>query len=122
MIIFPRYETKNLYNASPEISKKTISHSLVDIQDIDVTQYPKILSAKYYECSLMEGETLYIPSGYWHVVQSVHFNLAVNFWWLPKFRDIFKLPASRFWRSEIVSRVLGKGTSVPHSIQQKIQE
>lgn len=119
IVIFPPTESNKLYNASPTLTHKSLTHSLVDIQNINISLYPNVLKANYYEGSINEGETLFLPSGYWHVVQSIDLNFAVNIWWLPKITELFKQPINLFWAAEIWSRVRGKGTCVPHSIKKK---
>jgi len=115
IVIFPPNQTKLLYNISPKISKKSITHSVVDIQSLDLKKYPNLAHAKYYECGIKKGETLYLPNGFWHVVESLDLNMAVNIWWLPKFNDFLKLPVRRFWKAEVYSRIKGKGSCVPHT-------
>lgn len=118
IVIFPPNETEKLYNVPSSVTKKSVTHSAVDIKNIDVLRYPKIFKAKYFECSLKEGETLFLPCGFWHVVESIGINMAVNIWWLPKILDFFKQPSNKFWKEELISRILRKKTCVPHSIDQ----
>lgn len=44
-------------------------HSLPNIKTPDYSQYPALLYLKGYEAVLHPGETLYIPSGWWHYIQ-----------------------------------------------------
>ncbi|WP_291931929.1 cupin-like domain-containing protein [Chryseobacterium sp.] len=44
-------------------------HSLANIKTPDYRQYPALLHLKGYEAILHPGETLYIPSGWWHYIQ-----------------------------------------------------
>jgi lysine-specific demethylase 8 len=37
--------------------------------------------AKYIDCVLEAGETLYIPIGWWHYVRSLSVSFSVSFWW-----------------------------------------
>lgn len=44
-------------------------HSLPNIKTPDYRQYPALLYLNGYEAILHPGETLYIPSGWWHYIQ-----------------------------------------------------
>ncbi|WP_210150617.1 cupin-like domain-containing protein [Chryseobacterium scophthalmum] len=44
-------------------------HSLVNLQEADYEKYPALKRLKGYEAVIKPGETLYIPSGWWHYIQ-----------------------------------------------------
>ena len=44
-------------------------HSLAQIKNPDYRKYPALLYLNGYEAILNPGETLYIPSGWWHYIQ-----------------------------------------------------
>ena len=44
-------------------------HSLPNIKDPDYREFPSLLYLDGYEAILQPGETLYIPSGWWHYIQ-----------------------------------------------------
>lgn len=44
-------------------------HSLANIKDPDYREFPALLYLDGYEAVLKPGETLYIPSGWWHYIQ-----------------------------------------------------
>lgn len=44
-------------------------HSLPNIKDPDYREFPALLYLDGYETVLNPGETLYIPSGWWHYIQ-----------------------------------------------------
>ncbi|MBL1222775.1 cupin-like domain-containing protein [Chryseobacterium sp. L7] len=44
-------------------------HSLPNIKDPDYREFPALLYLNGYEAVLQPGETLYIPSGWWHYIQ-----------------------------------------------------
>lgn len=44
-------------------------HSLPNIKDPDYREFPALLYLNGYEALLNPGETLYIPSGWWHYIQ-----------------------------------------------------
>lgn len=121
IIIFAPDQTNKLYNAPPQLSRKSLTHSFVNIQKINKNLYPKVLDARYYECILSEGDTLFLPSGYWHVVESIGFNMAVNIWWIPNISNLLKKPVSSFWVAEFWSRIRGNGTCVPHGTKQNVR-
>ena len=59
--------------------KFTVSHN-VDLGNPDFDRYPRLLDAKGYECILEHGDTVYMPSGYWHYVyyETGGFSLALR--------------------------------------------
>ena len=59
--------------------KFTVSHN-VDLGNPDFERYPRLLEAKGYECHLEHGDTIYMPSGYWHYVyyETGGFSLALR--------------------------------------------
>lgn len=44
-------------------------HSLVQIKNPDYRKYPALLYLNGYEAVIHPGDTLYIPSGWWHYIQ-----------------------------------------------------
>lgn len=44
-------------------------HSLVNLQETDYEKYPALKFLNGYEAIIKPGETLYIPSGWWHYIQ-----------------------------------------------------
>ncbi|XP_001626527.2 bifunctional peptidase and (3S)-lysyl hydroxylase Jmjd7 [Nematostella vectensis] len=64
--------------------------SPVDILKPDYERFPKFQGVRAMNCTINEGEVLFMPSFWWHEVQSYpsHINprnLAVNFWYEPFF-------------------------------------
>lgn len=48
---------------------------------VDLKMFPRFGNVTWIHGSLEKGDTLYIPVGYWHQVNSFGRNLGVNFWW-----------------------------------------
>ena len=77
--------TKRVVLYGPEWSnhlyrhKFTVSHN-VDLGNPDFDRYPRLADAKGYECILEDGDTVYMPSGYWHYVyyETGGFSLALR--------------------------------------------
>lgn len=44
-------------------------------------QWPGFMDAEYVETVLHEGESLYIPVGWWHYVRGLRAGVSVSFWW-----------------------------------------
>lgn len=59
-VLFPNDQAKYLYRHPLTV------RSYVDVDRPDFLKYPKLKEAKGYEVVLEAGETLFIPSGYWH--------------------------------------------------------
>ncbi len=58
--LFPYEESKNLHRYP------FTCRSYVDVEKPDFEKYPGLRKAQGYKVQLEAGETLYIPSGYWH--------------------------------------------------------
>jgi hypothetical protein len=100
LILIPPNQTKLISRKGP-----THQHSAVNVFDIiDKTKYPKIDSIKYYQTVIEPEEALYIPSGWWHAVNSSDdLNIAVNIWWLAKPHYLLKLynpVRQRLWKTK----------------------
>jgi hypothetical protein len=64
---------KRIVLYGPENSDYLYRHALtvsanIDIGNPDFDKYPRLAQAKGYDCTLNFGETLFIPTGYWHYV------------------------------------------------------
>lgn len=57
--------------------------SPVDINNPDLARYPDYKNARPLECVLEPGDTLYIPLGWMHFVETMDFSISVSNWWLP---------------------------------------
>lgn len=44
-------------------------HSIANVKDVDYEKYPALKYVIGYEAVIQPGETLYIPSGWWHYIQ-----------------------------------------------------
>jgi hypothetical protein len=60
VVLFPNSESKNLYKHPFN------SRSYVDLDQPDFNQFPRLKRATGYQTILAPGETLFMPSGYWH--------------------------------------------------------
>ena len=55
--------------------------SQVDLEAIDLEEFPRFHENMYHECILNEGEMLFIPFKWWHFVKSLSTSFSVSFWW-----------------------------------------
>ena len=55
--------------------------SQVDVENPDLAKFPKFAEAPWMECTLQEGEMLYMPPRFWHHVRSLSTSFSVSFWW-----------------------------------------
>lgn len=58
--LFPFDQSKNLHRYP------FTCRSYIDVEQPDVQKFPNLKKAKGYKVELNAGDTLYIPSGYWH--------------------------------------------------------
>ena len=102
IVLFPPNQTKFLYQNKTKLVKNL--QSCVDVFAVDREKYTLIDKAIYYQTQLSEGDSLYIPSGWWHAVESSKsLNVAINFWWLVKFKHLFSFSnpsVQRLWQKD----------------------
>lgn len=74
VVLFSPDQSKNLYHLPFTVT------SLVRMNDLDETKYPAIKNLKGYECVLDHGETLFMPSCYWHHIDYIDggFSIALR--------------------------------------------
>jgi len=82
--LFPPSQISNLYPGPLEPTPGGQAISLVDFKNPDFQKFPRfkdaLLTAQVAE--LEPGDALYIPSMWWHHVESLApYNILVNYWW-----------------------------------------
>lgn len=81
--LFPPEQIDNLYIGPLNFTPAGAPISLVDVNEPDLTRYPKFLHALDHAlvAELSPGDAIYIPSLWWHNVEALSdVNLLVNFW------------------------------------------
>lgn len=53
------------------------THTPIDIAKPDFEKFPGLKYVKGYECIIEEGDTLFMPSGYWHYIEYVDGGFAM---------------------------------------------
>lgn len=82
--LFPPDQIANLYPGPLTPTPGGQALSMVDFTNPDFEKYPKFAEAlKHGQIAELEaGDALYLPSMWWHQVESQHqFNVLVNYWW-----------------------------------------
>ncbi len=82
--LFPPEQLGNLYVGPIDFTPAGQAISLVDFDHPDYEKYPKFRDAiKAAQVAELEpGDALYLPSMWWHHVESFDaFNILVNYWW-----------------------------------------
>lgn len=82
--LFPPDQADNLYVGPLDLTPSGQPISLVDGAKPDFEAYPKYRDAleNSLQVELEPGDALYIPSMWWHQVESLEpFNVLVNYWW-----------------------------------------
>ncbi len=60
---------------------KLPNHAQPDVGNIDYEKFPRMKNAQPYVVDLKVGETLFLPSLWWHYLQNKEESIAVSFWW-----------------------------------------
>ena len=55
------------------------THSLVDLDAPDYEKYPGLKYIETYECTLEHGDSLFMPSGYWHYITYLDGGFSVSY-------------------------------------------
>ena len=67
---------------------KRPNHSYIpDIKRPNFKKFSKFKEAVQYKVTLNPGNVLFIPSGWWHQVESLNPSISLNFWWNPKISE-----------------------------------
>lgn len=65
---------------------KLPNHAQIDPDNLDLIKFPKMKNATKYEVVLEKGETLYIPSMWWHHLISKGETISISHWWAHGFK------------------------------------
>ncbi|XP_052064918.1 uncharacterized protein LOC127704761 [Mytilus californianus] len=118
VLLFEPHDNTRLYEAhipeamlaynhsTKQFTRKQLTESTsmvmspVDIKKVDFKRFPKFASTYPLNCTLNEGDVLFMPSFWWHEVQSVpnrkeKRNLAVNYWYEPFLTKEFPCPTCK---------------------------
>jgi len=82
--LFPPDQIKNLYIGPVDLTPAGQAISLVDFSNPDFDRFPNFEKALEFGCTceLEPGDAIFIPSMWWHHVESLSsFNMLVNYWW-----------------------------------------
>ncbi len=82
--LFPPEQVRNLYVGPIDFTPAGQPISLVDPYAPDLERFPKFADAMptALVAELEPGDALYIPSLWWHQVESLDtFNVLINYWW-----------------------------------------
>ena len=82
--LFPPDQIKNLYIGPLDPTPAGQAISLVDLANPDFERFPKFEEALQAArtCEMEPGDAIFIPSMWWHHVESLSsFNMLVNYWW-----------------------------------------
>lgn len=78
---------------------KLPNHAQVDPLKPDYTRFPALKNAQPYLVELSAGETLFLPSFWWHHLQNEEESMAVSFWWARS----WKLPVA--WTAALYKKL-----------------
>jgi lysine-specific demethylase 8 len=79
------------------------NYAQVDINKPDHLRFPKFKKAQPYVVELQAGETLFIPSFWWHHLHSLEPSIGINFWW----SQGWKVPIA--WAGTTYAKLRGLG-------------
>lgn len=115
LIMFAPEDGKYLY---PSHQQGGIHLSQVDLDNLNLNQFPAVALAKPIRCLLEPGDVLFIPPNWWHHVRSLDMCLSVNYWW-QRF-DIRKNSGAGYYPMQeivkVVQMFLQAGCDINHKL------
>ncbi|MBS1619883.1 MAG: cupin-like domain-containing protein [Bacteroidetes bacterium] len=77
------------------------NHSQIDAERPDLKKFPDVVYAQPYIVDLRGGETLFIPSLWWHHLRNLEPSIALNFWWSQGWKLPIAMAAALYkkWRA-----------------------
>lgn len=84
--LYPPEQITGLYPGPFELTPAGIPVSMVDPMAPDLERFPRFAEATRYATvgTLEAGDSIYIPYGWWHGVESLDpVSILVNYWWTP---------------------------------------
>lgn len=105
VILFPHDKKRELYQHPLTVSTN------VDIANPDFERYPALKQVEGYRCELFHGDTLFIPSGWWHYIyyDEPSFSLslrALSDSWLDRTKGVLNI-GKLMLVDKNITRVLG---------------
>ncbi len=106
----PFHGRKRVVLFAPEQSTRLYRHpftirSYVNVDAPDFDRFPALAGARGYEAILEPGETLFIPSGYWHHIVYEQGGYAVSL----RCRHTSWLRRARGWNNLLASSIVDRG-------------
>jgi hypothetical protein len=86
ILVLPASEVGKLYNHIYVFS------SIIDLQDpkLSLAQFPRLKDARVYYVTLMPGEMIFLPIGWWHQVRSIDFSVTITYTYFLWPNDAYK--------------------------------
>ena len=95
--LFPPEQISNLYIGPLGFAPTGTPISLVSFRDPDFTKYPRFREALKHAqvAELAPGDAIYIPTLWWHHVESLeNCNALINYWWKGGIGSHFSIPSA----------------------------
>jgi hypothetical protein len=116
------YGRKKVVLVAPEYSDLLYklpynTHSLINLDKPDLKKYPGLRYIETYECVLEAGDSLFMPSGYWHYITYLDGGFAVSY---RKMAHTFKTRVAGFMSlcvympfDKLMNRIMGENRWLP---------
>lgn len=90
LLLFSPKQSKHLYMQpfNSRIIHTSQIDTFIDINQPNLSKFPKLQNAKLIEVILKAGDVLYIPPYWWHQVQGLSLNISVTYRWACRFEQI----------------------------------
>jgi hypothetical protein len=119
-LFYPPDQTHLMYPVNPHSNRSRIN----DAFNPDLEQFPLFSMAKPQSAIVKEGETIFVPSGWWHTTKLLSFSIAVSnnsvngVVWNQYVDDLVRERRNIFKREAL--RAYLKGTGVLMTLEEKL--
>jgi hypothetical protein len=104
VVLFSQEQSRNLYQHPYTVA------SYIDVNNPDYVKYPALRHVEGYDVMLQPGETLFMPSGYWHYIEYTDFGYSISLRSLStiprRVRGIYNI-ATHFLVDKGMNRIMG---------------
>jgi hypothetical protein len=105
VVLFSQEQSRNIYHHPFTVA------SYINVNDPDYQRFPALKNAWGYECMLMPGETLFMPSGHWHYIEytdgGYSMSLRANESYVRRAKGLFNI-ARHYFVDKGMNRLMGE--------------
>jgi hypothetical protein len=79
-LLFPPTDSAKI---AGRVERAVFRTTSLDFQNPDRARFPRLGAAQGYEATVVPGDVLYVPCGWWHAMVAPDPSISVTWWWEP---------------------------------------